>query len=173
MIHKIHDEANKVLKARSSSECGRKFYTSSLHQFPVNHALCGIFMNSCVWASVHLSKDEDVWKRIVENLEVQRIQTVFETVQAQISNVRLRDQEISWPIRASGLDRWLFGGSIRNLTDEPLYTSNHTVHVSNDSVLCLGGRCPDHPEAARTWEKYRITCECRKPRVSTTLRPRK
>ena len=51
-------------------------------------------MNSCVWASVHLSKDEDVLKRISENLEVQRIQTVFETVQAQISILRLRDQLI-------------------------------------------------------------------------------
>ena len=45
-------------------------------------------------ATVHLSEDEDDFKRIVHKMEVQKIQTVFETVQAQISNLKLRDQEI-------------------------------------------------------------------------------
>ena len=51
-------------------------------------------MNSCMWATVHSSKDEDDVKRIIQNMEVQKIQTVFETVQARISNLRFRDQEI-------------------------------------------------------------------------------
>ena len=44
-------------------------------------------MNSCMWATVHLSKDEDDFRRILQILEVHRIQTVFETVQAQIGKV--------------------------------------------------------------------------------------
>ena len=72
----------------------RKVGVSSLHQFPVNQALWRIFTHARVWATVHFSKDEDDFKRIVQILEVQKIQTFFESVQAQISNFRLRDQEI-------------------------------------------------------------------------------
>ena len=36
-------------------------------------------MNLCLWATVHVGKDEDDFKRIIPNKEVQNIQTVFET----------------------------------------------------------------------------------------------
>ena len=45
-----------------------------------------------MWAAVRLSRDDDKLRRI-QNWEVQRIQTVFETVQPQIRNLRLLDQE--------------------------------------------------------------------------------
>ena len=49
-------------------------------------------MSSCMWAKVQFSKDK--LRRIIQNLEVQKIQTVVETVQSQISNLNLRDHEI-------------------------------------------------------------------------------
>ena len=52
------------------------------------------YVHLCMCATVHLSAD-DV-KRIDQNVEVPKVQTVFETVQAQSSNLRLRDQEIDW-----------------------------------------------------------------------------
>ena len=61
-------------------------------------------MNSCMWSTVHLSIDEGDFKRNIPNLEVQRIQTFFETVQAQITNVRLGDHETCG--LSGGLDRW-------------------------------------------------------------------
>ena len=47
-----------------------------------------------MWTTVHSSKDEDKLRRLIRNLELQKIQTAFETVQAQISNLKLRDHEI-------------------------------------------------------------------------------
>ena len=78
-------------------------------------------MNSCMWATVHSSKDEDDVKRIIQNMEVQKIQTVFETVQAQISDLRLRDQEICG--LSEHVDWTVTGGSIRCLTHELLINS--------------------------------------------------
>ena len=51
-------------------------------------------MDSCLWATVHFRKSEDDFKRVIQNTEVQKIQTIFETVQAQISNLKNRDHEI-------------------------------------------------------------------------------
>ena len=51
-------------------------------------------MNTSMSATVHLSKDEDDLKRIIKNLDVQRIHTVFETLHTQISYLRLSNQEI-------------------------------------------------------------------------------
>ena len=35
-----------------------------------------------MWAAVYLSKDDEDLKRIIQNLEVQKILTIFETVHA-------------------------------------------------------------------------------------------
>ena len=51
-------------------------------------------MNSCMWAAVYLSKDEDDFNRASQNKEVRRTQTIFKTVEAQISNLKNRDHEI-------------------------------------------------------------------------------
>ena len=76
-------EANLVLKAKVLQNTSRRFDVSSLHMFPVDQAVWGAFMNSCMWAAVYLSKDDEDINCIVQNLEVQKIHTVFETVQAQ------------------------------------------------------------------------------------------
>ena len=82
-------------------------------RFLVNQALWGIFMNSCLWAAAH----QDMLRRIIQNSEVQRIQTVFETLQAQISTLRLCDQGIYGLYEKFGLGRWLVE-DIRYFTDE-------------------------------------------------------
>ena len=46
-------------------------------------------MNSCMWAKVHLSKDEADFKRAIQNMEVRKIETIFEIVQAQISHLKI------------------------------------------------------------------------------------
>ena len=70
-------------------------------------------------------------------MKVQNIQTIFETLQAQISNLKLREQEKSWCSRKSGLDRC---GHWKNdsLLDRPISEQfKRKVHVFSDSVLCL------------------------------------
>ena len=54
---------------------------------------------------MHVSKDEDDFKRAIQNMEVRKIETIFETVQAQISNLKNRDQEIH------GLEEQVVAGS--------------------------------------------------------------
>ena len=112
------------------------------------------------------AKDGDDLKRTVQIMEVLKIQTVFETVQAQVSNLKLRNQE------HHGLHEkvdWT-GGHWRkySLPDERMaaqFTSK--VYVFSDSVLRLGGNCQEHLEAATIFgEKEGITCfvkcpECR------------
>ena len=51
-------------------------------------------MDSCVWAAVYISKDNEVFKYAIQLMERWPIETIFETVQAQISNLKHRDHEI-------------------------------------------------------------------------------
>ena len=165
LICKPHDDANERLKAKVLQNISRNFDVSSLHMFGANQALWRIFMNACMWATVHLSKDPDD-TRIIQKVEVQKIQTVLETVQVQISNLKLHDEEINGlPKQVDWTDgHWrkysLLG---RRIADQ----FKSKKYVFRDSVVCLGGKCPDRLEAPRTFEKYRITCvvespECRR-----------
>ena len=85
-----------MLQTQVLQKISRTFDVSMhwLHMCPVNQALWGTFMNSCVWATVYLSKDEEDLKRDIQNMEVRKIETFFETVQAQSSNLKNRDHEI-------------------------------------------------------------------------------
>ena len=62
-------------------------------------------MHSCSWAAEHLNKDEGDFKRNIQNMEVPKIQTIFETVQVQISNFQPCDHEV-YGLRTRGLDWW-------------------------------------------------------------------
>ena len=98
-------------------------------------------------------------------MEVRKIRTIFHTVQAQISNLKNQDHEIH---RNEEQVDWTSGPwSDYSLLDLRIATDSMSkVYVFSDSVLCLGGNCHDHLEAARTWENDRIrefvqTPECR------------
>ena len=96
LLHQPSDKETPMLKVKVLQNVSQNFYTpkASLCRFLVNRPVWGISLKSCMWATVHLRRDEDKFQRIIQNLEVQRIQTVFETVTVQISNLRLRDREI-------------------------------------------------------------------------------
>ena len=93
LTHKPHDEVSE-LQTQVLQIISRKFDVSVLHLFPFNQALWRINFYSCMWATVHLSKDEGDFSRIIQKMEVHEIQTVFEAVQAQICNLELCDLEI-------------------------------------------------------------------------------
>ena len=44
-----------------------------------------------MWAAAYLSKHEEDFKQVIQNLEVWKIETIFGIVQAQISNLKHRD----------------------------------------------------------------------------------
>ena len=103
LIHRPQDEAKEVLKAKvlpniNTSPRFTCSQSTKLHE--------EIFTNTCTCVTVHLSKDEDDIKRRSQKMEVEKIQTVCETVQAQISNLEVRDQEICGIHEKSGQDRW-------------------------------------------------------------------
>ena len=57
-------------------------------QFRENQAVLGMCMNSCVWASVHLSKDGDQFQGVLRNMDVGSIQNVFTTVRHEVLNLQ-------------------------------------------------------------------------------------
>ena len=62
--------------------------------FPVNQAPWRIFMKFCMWATMCFSEECEACQRAIQNLEICNIGTMFETVQAQISNLKHGAHEI-------------------------------------------------------------------------------
>ena len=62
-------------------------------------------MNPCTWATAYSSKDNEDFKCAIQDMQVRKIETIFET-QAQISNLTHRDHEINGLERSIGLDKW-------------------------------------------------------------------
>ena len=84
-------------------------------------------MNS--WATVCLSKDEEDFKRVIQKKDVRMIQTIFETMQAQISNLKHCDHD------AHGLEEqvsWTSGhwGKYSLLVTELLLNARHVKNSS-------------------------------------------
>ena len=71
--------------------------------------------------------------------------------------------------------RWTRGHwRTHSLLDQRIATQvTSKVHVFSDSVLCLGGKCQEHPEAAKTWENDTIRELVRSPEFLTMLRHRR
>ena len=93
-----------------------------------------------------------MFNSLFTKMELQKIPMIFETVQAQISNRKFRDQEncglsehVDW---TDG--RWTKYSLLENRIANQFSSK---VNVSSDSVLCLGRKCPDHLDAARIAEK--------------------
>ena len=57
-------------------------------------------------ATVCLKKDEDDFERAIQNMEVRPVETIFETVEVQISNLKNRDHEIQGLEEKGELDKW-------------------------------------------------------------------
>ena len=54
--------------------------------FPVNQAVWGIFMNQCMSAVLHHSKDDEELRCILKIIMYAKVQTSIETVQAHLDN---------------------------------------------------------------------------------------
>ena len=104
-----------------------------------------------MWAAVCFSADEEERPCAIQNLEAGTIEMFFETVQAQISNFEHRDYKIygfeeamDW---TSGQWRDFSRWAKRIATQ-----LSSRAYILHDSVLCLGGKCQEHLEAAKTWK---------------------
>ena len=96
-------------------------------------------MNSCMCAAVYFSKDNEELTCAIQDMEVRKIETIVETVQAKISNLKYRDQEIYGPEEAVD---WT-SGHWRNcsLLDQKIAAQlTSKMYVFSDSVLCHGGK---------------------------------
>ena len=67
---------------------------NQLMTFPVNQARRGIFKNHCMWAVLDISQDSEEFRRILKQHEVRKVQTMIETVQAQLNNLLFRDSQV-------------------------------------------------------------------------------
>ena len=105
--------------------------------FPVNEVILGIFMNSCMWAAVHLDKYGDQSQCVLRNMDVDLIQNVFTTTLNQVQSLQETKQ-----------------AQLGCTTDKQLQAK---VYVFADSILFVGGKCLEHPRSGVIWEKL-IAC---------------
>ena len=70
-IYQSTYEAEEDLKEEVSKNVRLKFgkMRDQLNTFPVNQAVWGIFMNRCMWAVLHFSKDDEELRRILKNMK--------------------------------------------------------------------------------------------------------
>ena len=155
LCHESTDEPNKVLKSKMVRHVCPKFSMceKDLRQFPVRQSVGSIFTNSGLWTAVHLRKNGEQIQRFIQDVEVDTSQTVSETVQTR--NHRLQDGELD------GLSAHLDWAESRwrhcSLLDEQIpEQSQSKVYVFSDYVLCLGGKCHTHPQAADMWANQRF-----------------
>ena len=63
----------------------------SLRQLLVNEEMLGIFMNSHMWASVHLDRGRNQFQRVLRNADVDVIQQMVSSTQNQIQSLQKRE----------------------------------------------------------------------------------
>ena len=126
-------------------------------------------MNSCWWATRYLSKDNEEFNSVIQNVGERKIETIFEPVQAQISNLKYRDHETYGLEEA--VDRTSNHRRNYSLLSQKIATQfTSKVYVSSDPVLCLGGKCQEPLKAARNLGKRSHRCIRPKPRKLNHIR---
>ena len=110
-----------------------------LHMFPVNQALWEILINSCMWATVYLRKDDEEFKRVIDNMEVREVETIFEKVQRRSATSKIvitksTDSKNRWigQVVLGEINRCWIAELLLNLTSK--------AYVVSDSVLRVGGK---------------------------------
>ena len=53
---------------------------------------------------MHLSKNEDQHQRVIQTVEMDRVQTVFKAVQTKVQHLRLEEDELYGLSQKGGLD---------------------------------------------------------------------
>ena len=104
---------------------------------------------------MHLSEECEACQRAIQNMEICNIGPMFETVQALISNLKHGDHEIHGFDDFSGFEMCILEKSV--IAGQKISTQfTSTMYVFGDTVLCLGGKCQEHPAAARILENERV-----------------
>ena len=85
---------------------------------------------------MHLSKDEEEFSRIDLKYEGAKIQTIFETLQAQISNLKLHEQENCWFSEQVDWTDVVIGRMIHYLTDQFL-SSFYVKYTYSVILFCV------------------------------------
>ena len=86
----------------------QKFSVSENTQnhFSVNSAICGIFMNSFMWASVCLDQERDQFQCVLRNMDVEVIQQIQHDAK---SDPQLAERRSVGPAEVAGLGSESFG----------------------------------------------------------------
>ena len=80
--HNPSSEADKVFTIKTMQNACQTFGVPGdslgIRDVPVNQAMWRVFMNSCMWATVHLSKDGDQFPRVRWDMNVQNLIQVLQ-----------------------------------------------------------------------------------------------
>ena len=111
LYHEPSDDVNSLLNLKTARHARQKNWRTreslALRQVPVHQASSGLFMSSCTWATVHLSKNEVQCQRVLQTVHTERSRMIFRTVQSQFQ--RLQADVLYGIARTSGLDRTPLG----------------------------------------------------------------
>ena len=123
------------------------------NQLSAEEVIWGIRMNSCMWASVYLDQERDQFQRVLLNMDGEEIQEIFSTTQNQIQGLQQTELfglhgQLDWDQSQLECCALALDNMYKQLKAK--------VYVVADSVLCLGGGCPEYLRSAEAWEKERI-----------------
>ena len=62
-------------------------HINKLDNFPVQKAIWSMFMNDCTWAVLNLGEECEKFTSILVNHQIQKIQTIMETLQARRQDI--------------------------------------------------------------------------------------
>ena len=107
-----------------------------------------ISMNSCTWATVHLSKNEEQCQHVLWNVDLDRSRMMLLTVQSQ--TLRLQADVFVGIARTSGLDRTPLGEGADYLIRT--FHFNCSQQSTSSSILCCVsvGKCQPRPKIRRS-----------------------
>ena len=147
--HEPEDGANVLQNIKATRNARQKLDVreADFRRFPVHQASCRKYPNSCMWVTVHLSKNGDQCQRVNQNVVVVNFHTVFVAVQAQIQNLQLQDGGLCG--LSEQVDRvfspWRKGSVLNKQSSKQCQSK---VYVFGGPEMCFAGKCPQHPEAA-------------------------
>ena len=108
LYHKRSDDVNSLLNLKTARHARQKNWRTKRQSCsssgPCSSSFIGNLRNLCIWATVHLSKNE---VQCLQNVHTDRSRMIFLTVQSQIQ--RLQADLLYGIARTSGLDRTPFG----------------------------------------------------------------
>ena len=119
-------------------------------------------MTSCMWAPVYLDQERDHFQRVFRNMDGEKIQEIFSTTQNQIQGLQQTELfglhgQLDWD-----QSQW----KSCTLAHDNIYKQlKAKVYVVADSVLCLGGGCPEYLRSTEAWQEGRTVYFVSSPEI--------